>query len=357
MILVTGGGTGGHLYPGLAAARALRELGQEVTYVGAIGGLEEKVLPTSGLPYRLIPAGKLSREALRPKEGLKVLQGLWEARKVLQELKPKAVLSTVGYAGFPLAFMAQRMGIPTVIHEQNAKLGLAARWLAAGARAIGLSVPIELSPSLATKAQVVGLPVREEHHDPRQAKEALGLEPDQPLIFVLGGSQGSQELNQNLPERLEPLLGEYQVLHQTGPRWEAQMRERYSGWPGYHLRGYLDTALAFSAAEFAITRAGAATLAEAAYHRVPLLAVPLPAELDGGAQGANARFYADTGAAYMLDQGWEHFQASIAPLLEPSVRQKLRDTIARLSPGGAAHRLARVVLEARLRGDGREVTG
>lgn len=357
MILVTGGGTGGHLYPGLATARALRELGQAVTYVGAVGGLEEKVLPTSGLPYRLIPAGKLSREALRPKEGLKVLHGLWEARKVLRELKPKAVLSTVGYAGFPLAFMAQRMGIPTVIHEQNAQLGLAARWLAGGASAIGLSVPIELNAPWSAKAQVVGLPVREEKHDARAAKIALGLEPEKPLIFVLGGSQGSRELNQNLPERLKPLLGEYQVLHQSGPRWETQMQAQYATWPGYTVRGYLDTALAFSAAEFAITRAGAATLAEAAYHRVPLLAVPLPAEMDGGAQWANARFYADIGAAYMLERGWEHFQTSLAPLLEPSVRQKLRDTIAQLSPAGAAYRLARMVLEASFQGNGREVTG
>ncbi|MER3479404.1 MAG: UDP-N-acetylglucosamine--N-acetylmuramyl-(pentapeptide) pyrophosphoryl-undecaprenol N-acetylglucosamine transferase [Meiothermus sp.] len=350
MILVTGGGTGGHLYPGLAAARALCELGQEVTYVGAIGGLEERVLPTSGLPYRLIPAGKLSREALRLREGLGVLQGLRKARELLRELKPKAVLSTVGYAGFPLALMAQRMGIPTVIHEQNAKLGLAARWLAGGAWAIGLSVPIELRPPWSAKARVVGLPVREERHDPRQAKESLGLEPERPLIFVLGGSQGSLELNQNLPQRLKPLLGEYQVLHQTGPRWEAPMREQCGDWPGYTVHGYLDTALAFSAAELAITRAGAATLAEAAYHRVPLLAVPLPARLDGGAQLANARFYALRGAAYMLDGGWEHFQASLAPLLEPSVRQRLRDTIARLSPEGAAHRLARLVLEGSFQG-------
>ncbi|PZA07801.1 MULTISPECIES: glycosyltransferase [unclassified Meiothermus] len=357
MILVTGGGTGGHFYPGLAAARALKALGQEVTYVGAVGGLEERVLPNSGFSYRLIPAGKLSREALRPKEGFKVLRGLWEAGKLLRELQPQAVLSTVGYAGFPLAFAAQRMGIPTVIHEQNARLGLSARWLAAGARAIGLAVPMELHRPWQAKAQVVGLPVREERHDPRAAKIALGLEPEKPLILVLGGSQGSLELNQNLPQRLRPLLGEYQVLHQSGPRWESLMQERCGDWRGYTVRGYLDTALAFSAAELAITRAGAATLAEAAYHRVPLLAVPLPAALDGGAQLANARFYARRGAAYMLEQGWEGFQASLAPLLEPSVRQTLRDTIAQLSPEGAAFRLARMVLEVSLHKNAREVTG
>lgn len=343
MVVVTGGGTGGHLYPGLAAARALAAAGEPVTYVGAQGGLEERVLPGSELPFRIIPAGKLSREALRPGEGVKVLRGLWEARAVLCELKPKAVLSMGGYAGFPTAFVGALRGIPVIIHEQNAKLGLANRLLARLAQQVTLSTPITVGSGLEGKTRVVGFPVREEHFEQGEAREKLGLRADRPTVLVLGGSQGSKELNDQLPERLYPLLGEWQVLHQCGVRWESEMRPKDR--PHYHVRGYLDTALAWSAADFAITRGGAGTLAEAAYHEVPVLGVPLPAELDGGAQQANVGFYARQGAALLLSS-WAEFRKFLNPLLDPSVRAEMRGRLAGLSPAGAAQRLASIVLEA-----------
>lgn len=343
MIVVTGGGTGGHLYPGIAAAKAILAAGEPVTYVGAAGGIEERVLPQSELPFRIIPAGKLSREALRPNEGIKVLRGLWEAREVLRDLRPKAVLSMGGYAGFPTAFIGSLRGIPTVVHEQNAKLGLANRMLARLARRVTLSTPVELGPVLDARTQVVGYPVREERFDQAEAREQLGLETDRPTILVLGGSQGSKELNDNLPERLYPLLNVWQVLHQCGTRWEAEMRAKER--PGYFVRGYLDTALAWSAADFAVTRGGAGTLAEAAYHGVPVLGVPLPAELDGGAQRANVRFYSGQGAAQMLGS-WEAFGKVLNDFLDPSLRAEMRGKLAKLSPAGAAKRLATVVLEA-----------
>ncbi|RIH90761.1 UDP-N-acetylglucosamine--N-acetylmuramyl-(pentapeptide) pyrophosphoryl-undecaprenol N-acetylglucosamine transferase [Calidithermus terrae] len=342
LILVTGGGTGGHFYPGLAAAQALRAMGHEVAYVGAEGGLEARLLPQGDLPYHLIPAGKLSRDLLRPAEGGKVVRGLMAARGLLRRLRPRAVLSTVGYAGFPLAFAAEWAGVPVVIHEQNARLGLAARWLAARAQRIGLSVPVALNPQLSPRSRVVGYPVREVRHPKAEAKQALGLDPARPLLLVMGGSQGSLELNRELPQRLEPFLGEYQVLHQCGVRWEAQMQAEHGKTPGYAVRGFVDGPLAWSAADLAITRAGAGTLAEAAFHGVPGLLVPLPRDLDGGAQWANAGFYAERGASVILD-GWERFQAKLEQLITQAPAMK--NALAPLSPAGAARRLAELVLE------------
>lgn len=343
MVIVTGGGTGGHLYPGLAAARALLAAGEPVTYVGARGGLEEGVLPEARLPYRIIPAGKLSRDALRPGEGMKVLRGLWEARRVVRELQPRAVLSMGGYAGFPVAFVAALLGIPMVIHEQNAKLGLANRILARLASRVTLATPMKLEPRLAAKTQVVGYPVREEKRSQAEARATLGLDAKRPTILILGGSQGSKELNEQLPPRLHPLLGEWQVLHQCGVRWERELKalER----PHYFVRGYLDNVLAWSAAEFAITRGGAGTMSEAAFHQVPVLGVPLPRSLDGGAQWANVGFYAEQGAARLL-QSWDQFDAQLNALLDPSTRAQIRDRLRGLSPAGAAERLAQIVLEA-----------
>lgn len=341
-VVVTGGGTGGHLYPGLAAARALLEAGLAVVYVGALGGLEEQVLPRSGLPYHLIPAGKLSRDALRPKEALKLLQGLRAAQRIVGGLRPKAVLSMGGYAGFPVAFVAALRRIPLVVHEQNAKLGLANQALARLARRLALATPMALPPSLAAKAQVVGYPVREESYPAEEARARLGLDPHRPTLLVLGGSQGSQELNRELPGRLYPLLSRWQVLHQCGPRWEAEMKARER--PHYHIRGYVEAPLAWSAADLAIARCGAGTLAEAAFHQVPVLGVPLPSHLDGGAQWANVGFYAEQGAARRLSS-WAEFEQELEALLEPSTRDQIRAKLKGLSPAGAAQRLAQAVLE------------
>jgi len=345
MIAVTGGGSGGHFYPGLSAARALQTRGHLVVYVGAQEGLEAELLPHTGLPFHLLPTFKLSLSA--PAQALKrlpkLMASLQKAARLLRELRPKVVLSTGGYAGFPLAWVAERSGIPVVLHEQNAKLGLASRLLAPRAARLGLSLPVRLAPSLASRSRVVGLPIREERYIKEEARSRMGLCPERPLILVLGGSQGSQELNQKLPERLTPLLDRYQVLHQTGPRWIDQMGSLER--PGYHLVGYLETPLAWSAADLAITRAGASTLAEAAFHQVPLLPIPLPPSLDRGAQAANAAFYIEQGAAARFC-GWERFEASIAPLLDPQEHAKMKTALAALSPQGAAERLADLVEEA-----------
>jgi UDP-N-acetylglucosamine--N-acetylmuramyl-(pentapeptide) pyrophosphoryl-undecaprenol N-acetylglucosamine transferase len=185
------------------------------------------------------------------------------------------------------------------------------------------------------------LPVREARTEPGQAKRQLGLDPHKPLILVLGGSQGSKELNDNLPSRLQALSEHYQVLHQCGVHWEAQLQ--HLNQPGYTVKGYLDTVLAWSAAELAICRAGASTLAEAAFHGVPLLLVPLPAELDSGAQRANARFYADSGGAHLLE-GWAGFDGAIKPLLDSATRRAMQTQLTRLSPQGATGRLLELVL-------------
>lgn len=342
MVVVTGGGTGGHLYPGLAIAQGLRERGHQVSYVGAKGGLEERILPQSGLDYRLITAGKLSREALRPAEGLKVLRSLVQARQLMRQWRPQAVVSTGGYAGFPMAFIAQQQGIATVIHESNARLGLAARWLAPRASRLALGLEVALPAHLRSKARRVGLPIREERLESSRARQALGLESPLPLLLVLGGSQGSLELNQQLPQRLQPFLGQLQVLHQTGTRWEASLKPLEQ--PGYRIAGFVDTIAAFSAAQWVVCRAGASTLAELAYHQLPALLVPLPANLDNGTQLANAQLLASHQAALCLSN-WDTFENQFAQLLDSATRPSLVQNLAAFSPQGATERMVALVEE------------
>ncbi|GAB5601853.1 undecaprenyldiphospho-muramoylpentapeptide beta-N-acetylglucosaminyltransferase [Thermus sp. FJN-A] len=332
MVLLTGGGTGGHLFPALAVAQELRRRGHEVFYLGAEGGLEARLLPASGLPHALIPAGKLDRSALRPGEAWKLLRGLGQAQALLRKNRPKAVLSTGGYAGFPGAFWGELWGVPVLLHEQNAKPGLAVRALAPLARGLALSVPVALPPWLARKARVTGYPVREVRYPQAEAKARLGFDPRKPLLLVLGGSQGSLELNENLPPLLKPLG--LAVLHQVGERWLA--RYRHLEEEDYRVAGFLDTPLAMSAADLLLSRAGAGTLAEAAFHRLPALLFPLPPSLDGGAQAANARAYREAGAAEL--GVYEELPRQVEAILARP--EPYREAMDRLSPRGAAGRIA-----------------
>ncbi|RTH06183.1 UDP-N-acetylglucosamine--N-acetylmuramyl-(pentapeptide) pyrophosphoryl-undecaprenol N-acetylglucosamine transferase [Thermus scotoductus] len=332
MVLLTGGGTGGHLFPALAVAEELRKRGLEVFYLGSQGGLEARLLPETSIPHALIPAGKLDRSAFKPKEAQKLLLGLRAAWRLLVGTRPRAILSTGGYAGFPGAMVGELKGIPVLLHEQNAKLGLAIRLLAPMARGLALSVPVTLSPGLARKARVTGYPVREVRYPKAEAKARLGFPPDKPLLLILGGSQGSLELNEKLPPLLKPLR--LPVLHQVGERWLE--RYRHLEEDGYRIAGFVDAPLAMSAADLLLARAGAGTLAEAAYHRLPALLFPLSPSLDGGAQAANAQAYRQAGGAELGDL------ARLAKQVEGILAhpEPYREGMARLSPEGAAGRLA-----------------
>ncbi|WP_337845428.1 UDP-N-acetylglucosamine--N-acetylmuramyl-(pentapeptide) pyrophosphoryl-undecaprenol N-acetylglucosamine transferase [Thermus sp.] len=330
--LLTGGGTGGHLFPALAVAEALKARGHGVFYLGAEGGLEASLLPQTGLPYALIPAGRLDRSAFRPGEFWKLREGLNRARALLLEVRPKAILSTGGYAGFPGGWVGAGMGIPLLLHEQNAKLGLAARVLALRARGLALSLPIPLPPFLRGKARVVGYPVREVRHPKEEAKRRLGFPESQPLLLVLGGSQGSLELNEKLPPLLKPLG--LPVLHQVGPRWVERYKALEEG--HYRVQGFVDAPLAMSAADLLLARAGAGTLAEAAFHRLPALLFPLDPKLDGGAQRANALAYARAGG--MVLGNWSRLGTQVVEMLEK--REVYQKALSALSPEGAAGRLA-----------------
>jgi UDP-N-acetylglucosamine--N-acetylmuramyl-(pentapeptide) pyrophosphoryl-undecaprenol N-acetylglucosamine transferase len=159
--------------------------------------------------------------------------------------------------------------------------------------------------------------------------------------LVMGGSQGSKELNEQLPGRLEALLasGEWQVLHQCGTKWAETFKPSLKK---YYPVGYVDAVAAWSAADFAICRSGAGTLADAAYHGVPLLLVPLPANIDSGAQWANARFAQSKNAALTLPD-WDSFDKTLAQMLDAKARLVMAENMHAMSPEGAAERVCAMV--------------
>jgi len=311
-VLIAGGGTGGHLMPALALAQAFHAARPDLALllVGAERGIEAQVLPRSPYPFRLLPLEPLYRRSwwrnLRwPIVGWRV----WRAvDRLLTTERPDVVVGTGGYAAGPVVWRAQRRGIPTVLQEQNAFPGLATRWLARRARQVHLGFPearSRLAPGTDTRVFTFGNPIRPPELDGGRSDRAaalrdLGLDPARPCVLVFGGSQGARALNDALAGALDrELLGAVSVLWGTGPAHAAALA-RYAAPGRVVARGFFDPMTpAYRAADLAVCRAGAMTVAELCAWGKPSVLVPLPSAA-ADHQTYNARALADAGAAVVL---------------------------------------------------------
>ena len=383
------GGTGGHIYPAVATARELVRRGHTALLLGQRGGMEERVAREQDLEFVGVDAGKLARSGQgRPdlRELLRAGKGILEARRVLQQRRPGVVVGYGGFASLPGVLAAQSLRIPTVLHEQNARLGLTQRLAVRQARAIGTAYEtvIGLDPARAT---LVGMPVREDRLDRAEALARLKLREGPLTIFVMGGSQGSLFLNNTVPDTLRHVLGAeglldatgagrstrvsetghhlpaidldfvhgthaapgtggaaVQVLHSTGPRWLPEVAPGVKDLEWYHPVGYVDAVAAWSVADLAITRAGTSTLAEAAFHGVPLVMVPLP-ESSENHQFHNGKSVEAAGAGVVVEQ--REAQGTLGPAVlecaEPRRRAVMQAAARARAQVGAAARFADLI--------------
>ncbi|WP_216319995.1 undecaprenyldiphospho-muramoylpentapeptide beta-N-acetylglucosaminyltransferase [Deinococcus aestuarii] len=355
LVVMATGGTGGHIYPAVATARELMGRGHEALILGQRGGMEERVAREQGLAFQGVEAGKLARSGQGrpdPRELLRAARGLGEARSFLREQRPGAVVGFGGFASLPGVLGAQSLGLPTVLHEQNARLGLTQRLAAGRARAVGTAYPRVIGLS-GHKATLVGMPVREERLPRSEALARLGLQDGPLTILVMGGSQGSLALNGAVPDTLRHVLGmegllpegaAVQVIHSTGPRWLSDVVPRVRDLPWYQPVGFVDAVAAWSAADLAITRAGTGTLAEAAFHGVPLVMVPLPESAENH-QLHNALSVQEAGAGRVVEQPRveEALGGAVLECASPGKRATMRDAALARSPAGAAGRFADLV--------------
>lgn len=349
MLLATGG-TGGHIYPALAVADAATRAGYEVTFLGQRGGMEERLTAEAGYPFFGVDAGKWDRSRPDPRQALKAFRGLSGAVKHVERLGPSVIVGFGGFASFPGCYAAVRARVPLVLHEGNAYPSRVNRWFAKRAKLViaAQSGALQYLPN--PRMAVIPFPVRELRSDRAAARSALGLPPEAPVTLVMGGSQGSLFLNDEVPAAFESLAeGDRPVvLHATGPRWEQRVLERTRGLPGYHVRPYVDATDAWAAADLAITRAGMGTISEAAFHGVPLLLVPLPSAAEDH-QLHNARAVAAAGAGALVEERdiGELGAVWLAALRPERLRQASRAASAR-TPAGAAERIVAAVEEATL---------
>ncbi len=308
-IMITGGGTGGHTSPAAAVLEEMRRRDPRllVQWVGKKGGMEERVAAAYSVPFRSIPVEGWTRTR-SPRMLLTALKLGWSLFRVwfyLKVFRPQVVFGVGGYVSLPAIWVAQRMGIATVLHEQNKRLGLANRLCAARATRLLLSYPETVGEYAKDKAQVVGNPVRAAFLNPpdkTDAREALGLMPGVPVVLVIGGSQGARRLNEAMTTVVHDFRkDEAQFIWSAGKNEAIQMRLRAEGADAVtQVHAFIeDMATACAAADLIVSRAGASATAELAVMGKPSILIPYPHATDNH-QEHNARAFESAGAGVVL---------------------------------------------------------
>lgn len=304
-IVLTGGGTAGHVTPNLALLPKLTELGYEITYMGSLDGIEKKLISDFNIPYYGVPVGKL-RRYLDPKnftDPFKVIKGYNEARKYLKEIKPDVVFSKGGYVSVPIVRAAASLKIPCIIHESDLTPGLANKLCIPKAKKVCCNFPETFDKLPKDKAELTGSPVRAElfEGNAETAFEMCGFNKEKPVIMVIGGSTGSVAINKAVRAALPELLKEFQVVHLCGNGRIDNMLLTTEGYKQYeYLKGELKDVMAMC--DIVISRAGANAICELLALKKPNLLIPLSKAASRGDQILNATSFEAQGYSLVLQE-------------------------------------------------------
>jgi undecaprenyldiphospho-muramoylpentapeptide beta-N-acetylglucosaminyltransferase len=348
--MISGGGTGGHVYPALAVADWLTidsPQAPTLCWVGSTGGVEESLATRAGIPFNGISAaGMRGRHPLAMLNALWAMsRGFWQARQIVGAFRPDVLFVTGGYVCVPVTLAARLAHVPVIIYLPDMQPGLAIKFLARFADRIAVTVPSATDYFRPDQAVVTGYPVRRGlfERDPAQARARLGLDAKSespPVLLVFGGSQGAHSINQAICDGIEILLEEAQVIHISGQRDAEWTQTRRASLPQalrgrYHLHAYLHEAMgdALLAADLVVSRAGASTLGEFPVAGLPAVLVPYPHA--GAHQWDNAHYLVEAGAAIAIAD------ADLETGLVPTVLDLLADVDRRASMRQAARALAR----------------
>lgn len=304
-IVLTGGGTAGHVTPNIAMIPALQEKGFQISYIGSYDGIEKKLIEEMGIPYYGISSGKL-RRYFDPKnftDPFKVLKGYQEARKLLKRLKPDVVFSKGGFVTVPVVIAAKHRKIPAIIHESDMTPGLANKLCIPSAVKVCCNFPETVDKLPSDKAVLTGTPIRQEllNGNKLAALKFTGLKPDKPVLMVIGGSLGSVAVNTAVRQILPELLKDFQVVHLCG---KEKLDESLTSLDGYVQYEYIKKELAdlFALSDIVISRAGANAICEISALKKPNLLIPLSANASRGDQILNARSFEKLGYSKVLEE-------------------------------------------------------
>ena len=304
-IVLTGGGTAGHVTPNIALIGRLKEQGYQISYIGSYNGIEKTLIEELGIPYYGISSGKLRRyfDLKNFTDPFRVLKGFSEARKLLKQLKPDVVFSKGGFVTVPVVVAAGRLKIPTIIHESDMTPGLANKLCIPSAVKVCCNFPETKGHLPEGKAVVTGTPIRQEllQGDAEKGRAFTRFTTEKPVLMIIGGSLGAQAVNDAVRRILPQLLEDFQVVHLCG---KGKKDDTKDGLKGYVQYEYIESELAdlFAMADIVISRAGANAICELQALKKPNLLIPLSANASRGDQILNARSFEKQGFSMVLEE-------------------------------------------------------
>lgn len=310
-IIMTGGGTAGHVTPNIALMPALKEAGFDIEYIGSINGMEKGLIEATGTPYHGISSGKLRRyfDWKNFSDPFRVLKGYGQAVSLMKKIKPDVVFSKGGFVSVPVVLAAKHCHIPAIIHESDITPGLANKIAIKGAKKVCCNFPETMKYLPADKAVLTGSPIRRELFS-GNAENAIRLcnfkDHSKPVLIIIGGSLGSKIVNEAVRKVLPELLEKFYVIHLCG---KGNLDNSLSGTIGYAQFEYASSELTdmFALADMAISRAGANSICELLALHKPNILIPLSAAASRGDQVLNANSFKKQGFSYVLEE--EHLTA------------------------------------------------
>ncbi len=302
-IILTGGGTAGHVTPNMALIPVLQEKGYDIHYIGSYDGIEKKLIEEMDIPYHGIATGKLRRyfDLKNFTDPFRVIKGLNEAKKLIKDLKPDVVFSKGGFVAVPVVLGAKSNHVPCIIHESDMTPGLANKIAIPKASKICCNFPETLEHLPEGKAVVTGTPIRKElfSGDSAKAMAFCGFKEIRPTLLIIGGSTGSLKVNEAIWSCIDEITSKYNVIHLCG---KDKTNDKYKDVPNYVQFEYIKKELAdlLALADVVVSRAGANAICELLELKKPSVLIPLSLEASRGDQILNAKSFAKSGYAKLL---------------------------------------------------------
>lgn len=304
-IILTGGGTAGHVTPNIALLPRLREAVFDITYIGSYNGIEKQLLKEQKVPYYGISSGKLRRyfDIKNFSDPLKVIKGFGQSIRLMRKLKPDIVFSKGGFVSVPVILAAKFCHIPSIIHESDLTPGLANKLAIPNAAKVCCNFPETLKYLPEDKAVLTGSPIRKEllSGNKENARKLCNFTNEKPVLFIVGGSSGSKLINDTIRGLLPELLKSYQIIHMCG---KGNIEESLNRTVGYKQFEYIGSELndIFSLADLVISRAGANSICELLALHKPNILIPLSASASRGDQILNAQSFEKQGFSVVIEE-------------------------------------------------------
>lgn len=304
-IVLTGGGTAGHVTPNMALVPKLIDEGYDIAYIGSYEGMERKLIDDIGVPYYGISSGKLRRyfDLKNFTDPFRVIKGYFEAKKILKKLHPNVVFSKGGFVTVPVVIAAKKLHIPVIIHESDMTPGLANKLSIPSASKVCCNFPETIEHLPKGKAVLTGSPIRQELFQGRKETglKLCGFQADKPVLLIIGGSLGSVAINNAIRNNLDELLKTYQIIHLCG---RGNLDQSLDTRKGYRQFEYVKDDLKhyFACADVVVSRAGANAICELLALRKPNVLIPLGLNASRGDQILNAKSFEKQGYSYVLQE-------------------------------------------------------